>query len=92
MAQLRSKTASSIQHNSVLAVTSQFVVTSQSLRGHNVVATQSLWLLRSLYAESTVTMRTLRLLRSQKEHIFETEKNAQLRSKTDYLIKTLLPY
>ena len=54
-AQLRSKTASSIQHYSVLVLLrSHFAVTSQSLRGHNVVAT------RSLRGHNAVTTRSLR--------------------------------
>ena len=73
-AQLRSKIAFSTQHNSVFVVTSRslrghFAVTSRLQRGHYAVTTA----LRGHYAVTTVTTRSPRSLRSQKEHIFETE-------------------
>ena len=85
-AQLRSKTASSTQHNSVLVVTSRslrghFAVTSRSQRGHNAVTTRSL---RGHYGHYAVTTRSLRSLRSQKKHIFETEKTLNFAPKRPF--------
>ena len=91
-AQLRSKTASSIQHNSVLVVTSQslrgyFAVTSRSQRGCYAVAMVTTRSLRGYYGHYAVTTVTTQ---SEKAHIRDWE-NAQLRSKTSFSIKTLLP-
>ena len=67
-AQLRSKTVSSIQHNSVLVVTSQslrgyFAVTSRSQRGHYAVTTRSLRSPRSHYGCYAVRKNTYSRLR-----------------------------
>ena len=69
--QLRSKTVSSIQHNSVLVVTSQslrgyFAVTSRSQRGHYAVTTVTTRSLRGHYGHYAVTTVTTR---SEKAHI-----------------------
>ena len=86
--QLRSKTASSIQYNSVL------VVTSQSLRGYSHFAVTT-WLLRSRYGST----RSLRGFYGHYAVNYAVRKStySRLRKrstslKTDYLIKTLLPY
>ena len=70
-AQLRSKTASSIQHNSVLVVTSQllrgyFAVTSRSQRGCYAVATVTTRSLRGYYGHYAVTTVTTQ---SERAHI-----------------------
>ena len=70
-AQLRSKTASSTQYNSVLVVTSQslrghFAVTSRSHRGHNAVTTVTTRSLRGHYGHYAVTTVTTR---SERAHI-----------------------
>ena len=70
-AQLRSKTASSIQHNSVLVVTSQslrgyFAVTSRSQRGCYVVAMVTTRSLRGYYGHYAVTTVTTQ---SERAHI-----------------------
>ena len=70
-AQLRSKTASSTQHNSVLVVTSRslrghFAVTSRSQRGHNAVTTVTTRSLRGHYGHYAVTTVTTQ---SEKAHI-----------------------
>ena len=71
-AQLRSKTASSTQHNSVLVVTSRslrgyFAVTSRLQRGHYAVTTVTTRSLRGHYGHYAVTTVTTR-------SEFETEK------------------
>ena len=70
-AQLRSKTASSIQHNSVLVVTSQsprgyFAVTSRSQRGCYAVAVVTTRSLRGYYGHYAVTTVTTQ---SERAHI-----------------------
>ena len=58
---------------------SYFAVTSWLLRSHfrsQRGAMRSLWLLRGLYAVTTVTTRSLRSLRNQKEHMFGLRKRS----------------
>ena len=93
--QLRSKTASSSTTLFSWSLHGHYAVTTRSLRGHyghyavTAVTTRSLRSLRGHYGHYAVTTVTTRSLRSLRGHY--GRENAQLRSKTDYLIKTLLP-